>query len=385
MKTLELAYCSWCYQHSRHALKEKNWLRRDYFVCTHCQHDTYACRWYDCKHMARGGPGWDDERCAEHTHEIPSFQQLDRTLTSIAMAKTLFARDSAMPGKQLLRSLSTPISDLVFNNVESFSIETVREGSTRHAVVFVNGFLSKSNEVNEDWAKHLHHGGYGQDFWYRLHWDTSDWTELVTAAAASGVVSGMATGMAAGMATSALAGVRADSRGGLVGMATGALIGAAGGFGACWFAAMTKAETSGRLLAHVIHRTPGWTFTLIGHSLGARAIHYALTTLALVAPKEKRIQRAILLGGAVDRECKEDWLLASKAVMDGGTIDNGLSSKDDILRNLYQSSMAAQSKPIGLGPIERIRGVRNFDCTDLISGHAQWKPCLDAVLGRMNA
>ena len=71
--------------------------------------------------------------------------------------------------------------------------------------------------------------------------------------------------------------------------------------------------------------------------------------------------------------------------MDRGTIDNGYSDKDETLSKLYQSSMAGQSKPIGLGPIKLIQGVRNFDCTDLISGHTQWKPCLDAVLGRMSA
>jgi pimeloyl-ACP methyl ester carboxylesterase len=376
MENIAFAYCSWCYQHSHHALLEKNWVRRDRYVCAHCERDTYACRWYQCQHMARGGPGWDDERCAEHTHEIPSFRQLDQKLTSIALAKNLFARDSAMPVKRILRSVSTPLSDLVFNDVESFSIDTVQEGSTCRALVFVNGFLSKSNGTNADWAKHLPHSNHGRDSWYRLNWDTGDWTELVTSAMA---------GTALGMVAGAVAGAKTDTRGASAALVTGAALGIVAGSATQWFAAMTKAETTGRLLAQVIHRTPGWTFTLIGHSLGARAIHYALTTLALVAPKEKRIQRAILLGGAVDRDCQQDWVLARKAVMDGGTIDNGLSNQDETLRKLYQSSMAAQSKPIGLGPIERVRGVRNFDCSDLISGHDQWKPRLDAVLERMNA
>lgn len=376
MEKVASAHCSWCYQRSDHTLLEKNWVRRNRYSCTHCKRDTYTCRWYQCLHMARGGPSWDDERCAEHTHEIPSFRQLDQKLTSIALAKSLFARDSAMPVKRILRTVSTPLSDLVFNDVESFSIDTVQEGSTRHALVFVNGFLSKSNGTNEDWAKHLPHSDHGRDSWYRLNWDTSDWTELLSAAVA---------GMSFGSATGGLLGVMANAKNANAAMAAGAVLGAVAGPATQWFAAMTKAEITGRLLAQVIHRTPGWTFTLIGHSLGARAIHFALTTLALVAPKEQRIQRAILLGGAVDRNCQPDWVLARQAVMACGTIDNGLSNQDETLRKLYQSSMAAQSKPIGLGPIERIQGVRNFDCSDLISGHDQWKPRLDTVLERMNA
>jgi Protein of unknown function (DUF726) len=105
--------------------------------------------------------------------------------------------------------------------------------------------------------------------------------------------------------------------------------------------------------------------------------------LARITRGHTRVERAILLGGAVD--CTDDiqWSLALDSIK--GYLDNGLSQKDKILGMMYQSSLFGQSRPAGLHKINiNHRRIRNFDCTDLIDGHTQWKPNLDKVLARMN-
>jgi hypothetical protein len=63
--------------------------------------------------------------------------------------------------------------------VDDFEIEMHRQGSSRHGVIFINGFLSQGNTCNQDWSEHLASAGYGHDSWYRVHWESSQSSELI--------------------------------------------------------------------------------------------------------------------------------------------------------------------------------------------------------------
>lgn len=58
---------------------------------------------------------------------------------------------------------------------------------------------------------------------------------------------------------------------------------------------MINAEKTGAMLAEAISRTEGQTFTLMGHSLGARVIFFAL--MALSTKEQKFIKDVVLWSG----------------------------------------------------------------------------------------
>ena len=108
-------------------------------------------------------------------------------------------------------------------------------------------------------------------------------------------------------------------------------------------------------------------FILCGHSLGARVIYYALSSLS--NKNMSIIQDVHLLGGAVGNTSK-DWQYAKKAVI--GKINNYMSNNDDVLKYLYRTSTIMQSNPIGISNID-VEGINNVDVTKTITGHTKYK------------
>jgi pimeloyl-ACP methyl ester carboxylesterase len=147
---------------------------------------------------------------------------------------------------------------------------------------------------------------------------------------------------------------------------------------------MTSAEMAGKLLAKAIVATPAWRFTLAGHSLGARVVHFALTELA--RQRRKRIENAYLLGGAVGGGCKDDpcWELATSAVK--GRIYNCFSGQDEVLQWAYRGANAMLSEPVGFSGINlRHERIFDFDCSALVTGHAEWKNQFGEILRQLDA
>lgn len=229
-----------------------------------------------------------------------------------------------------------------------FKIRKLRDGG-KHAVIVVNGFLSKGDENTEDWECAIKKK-FGRATWYHLDWEAyrhpgKQLGDLLTID-------------------------------GLLGKASGkgepdALF--------AWHSTMQTAERAGVLLAQAILRTPGWRFTLAGHSLGARVIHFALKELA--RHPRKRIENAYLLGGAVGGGHKDDacWTKAASAVK--GRIFNCYSSQDDILRRAYQGANAMLSSPAGYAGIHlRHERIFHFDCSALVAGHLEWKNRFSEIL-----
>ncbi|RQS60664.1 DUF726 domain-containing protein [Burkholderia sp. Bp8963] len=268
------------------------------------------------------------------------------------------------------------ISNSYFGTVDHFGIHKVNHGrkSNKHAVIFVNGFLSQDNRDVEDWTQHL--GDYfDEDAWYHVDWESQNLQKL-------GMMVSK-TPQKAGLEMAKELGKRAAKEGakkiGPFSMASNI----ADVIGNPWHSAMVKASMTGVLLADAIARTSGWTFTLAGHSLGARAIYYALEALS-TRTKGAVIDDVYLLGGAVGGGEKdvEGWEIATKAVK--GKIYNCFSEQDHVLKYLYQGANAWMSAPIGYHGIDlRHRKIENLDCSELVGGHTLWKKEFGSILAHV--
>ena len=123
---------------------------------------------------------------------------------------------------------------------------------------------------------------------------------------------------------------------------------------------------TGVLLSDIISRTQG-DYILCGHSLGARVIYYALTSLS--TKEEKWIKHVHLLGGAVGNK-KKDWEQAANAV--DGTIVNYYSEKDMVLATHFKVGTLFSSVPIGKNVID-VDGVVDVNVTEQVTGHTMYK------------
>lgn len=451
MSDLLNRFCSSCYNQGTHKLDQRNYIRRNVYVCEHCEAKTLECVTLGCSHMARTGKHWDENLCAEHDGSIASFESLGLQLEDIADFETIFERHStdmlrvakisagvvagvavlvpvalvAAPGVAsalgaagflgaagtgtaiaslngaALASASLAavgggtmaagtavvaavgaalgghtggiVSNAYFGKIDHFDIRKIRTGN-RHAVIFVNGFLSQGEHDVEEWTTHLD-SHFPRNAWYHMDWEASALHDLGNKLAASPSIAGAA--MAASIAKQAL-------KAGKKGAGPFALVpNLADLLRNPWHISMVKAMMSGAMLADAIARTKGWRFTLVGHSLGARVIHYALWLLA--TKNTRRIEDVYLLGGAVGGGQKddEDWMKAESAVK--GTIYNCYSKNDDVLFYLYKGANGWRSDPIGYSEIHyKSDKIVNFNCTEFVGGHTKWKEHFGEIMTRLD-
>lgn len=117
-------YCSHCFKKSNQKITEKNYLRRNVYVCESCQNFTLECRSIGCQCMTKGElsdqkkqeieeqlkkdnvdknvvtnlisqyASWDDEFCAEHDGTIGSFERLNISIDEISDYDEIIKRDS---------------------------------------------------------------------------------------------------------------------------------------------------------------------------------------------------------------------------------------------------------------------------------------------------
>jgi hypothetical protein len=269
------------------------------------------------------------------------------------------------------------ISNSYFGEVDHFGIHKVHDGkkTRRHAVIFVNGFLSQKNRDVEDWTQHLGEH-FDDDTWYHVDWESHNLHRLGMLLAKSPEKAG--TEMAKELAKKAMK--SAAKKIGPFAIASNI----ADVMGNPWHSTMVKAGMTGIMLADAIARTSGWTFTLAGHSLGARAIYYALEALS-TRTTGALVKDVYLLGGAVGGGEKDSagWTMATKAVK--GKIFNCFSEHDHVLKYLYQGVNGGASAPIGYHGISLShRKIENLDCSDLVSGHTQWKDAFGSILAHVN-
>ncbi|POW00212.1 hypothetical protein PSHT_13162 [Puccinia striiformis] len=131
-----------------------------------------------------------------------------------------------------------------------------------------------------------------------------------------------------------------------------------------WSNALARARAAGILLADIlIKRHIGVRpVSLIGFSLGARAIFYALVELA----RQKAygiVQEVYLLGATVTAPAKT-WREIRGVV--AGRFVNGYCTNDWILGYLYRATTGGIQTVAGLSPVTSVPGMENVNLTGIV-------------------
>ncbi|KAG5644092.1 hypothetical protein DXG03_009111 [Asterophora parasitica] len=148
-----------------------------------------------------------------------------------------------------------------------------------------------------------------------------------------------------------------------------------------WNNALDRARGAGRVLADVLmQRHLGVRpITLIGFSLGARVIFYALLELA----KHKAfgvVQDVFLLGATLTASSKS-WCEVRSVV--SGRFVNAYSRNDWVLNYLFRATSGGVGTVAGLRPVTDVPGLENVDVTDKIAGHMSYRAFMPLILDQL--
>ncbi|KAL7614626.1 uncharacterized protein LOC111913344 [Lactuca sativa] len=146
-----------------------------------------------------------------------------------------------------------------------------------------------------------------------------------------------------------------------------------------WTIAVNRSDKAGKLLAEVLIKglQGNRPVTLIGFSLGARAIFKCLQHLAETG-HDGLVERVVLLGAPVSIQ-GENWGAVRKVV--SGRLINAYSTNDWMLGVAFRASLLTQ----GLAGIQAvdIPGIENVDVTELIDGHSSYLWATQEILDRL--
>jgi len=132
-----------------------------------------------------------------------------------------------------------------------------------------------------------------------------------------------------------------------------------------WHVARTRATMTGSVLADAIVRTDAASVVLVGFSLGARVMAAAAESLATRHGEAPRIESIHLLGGAVGTG--RDWRAIGTAV--NGTVWNYWSENDGTLKYLYKTAEKGQ-KAVGCAGIPaKSPRLKNVNVSRLVPSH----------------
>ncbi|KAJ6520544.1 hypothetical protein C8R45DRAFT_1205489 [Mycena sanguinolenta] len=148
-----------------------------------------------------------------------------------------------------------------------------------------------------------------------------------------------------------------------------------------WNNALDRAKAAGSVLADVLmQRHLGVRpITLIGFSLGARVIFYALVELA----KHKAfgiVQDVFILGTTVSVPARM-WC-ETRSVVSGRYV-NAFARNDWVLNYLFRATSGGVGTVAGLRPVENVPGLENVDVTDKIAGHMSYRTFLPLILDQL--
>jgi pimeloyl-ACP methyl ester carboxylesterase len=148
-----------------------------------------------------------------------------------------------------------------------------------------------------------------------------------------------------------------------------------------WSNALDRARSAGRILADVlIRRHLGVRpITLIGFSLGARVIFYALVELA--KQKQFGIVQDVFLLGATLTVSQSLWC-ETRSVVSGRYV-NAFARNDWVLNYLFRATSGGIGTVAGLRPVMNVPGLENVDVTDKISGHMSYRTFMPLILDQL--
>ncbi|GJX59216.1 transmembrane and coiled-coil domain-containing protein 4-like protein [Tanacetum coccineum] len=146
-----------------------------------------------------------------------------------------------------------------------------------------------------------------------------------------------------------------------------------------WTIAVNRSDKAGKLLAEVLIKglQGNRPVTLVGFSLGARAIFKCLQHLAETG-NDGLVERVVLLGAPVSIQ-GENWGAVRKVV--SGRFINAYSTNDWMLGVAFRASLLSQ----GLAGIQSVNvpGIENVDVTEIIEGHSSYLWATQEILDRL--
>ncbi|MBD3368810.1 DUF726 domain-containing protein [Candidatus Fermentibacteria bacterium] len=151
-----------------------------------------------------------------------------------------------------------------------------------------------------------------------------------------------------------------------------------------WNRANNKAREAGeRYAVPILHSLPRRKLTLVGHSLGAKVVYFALQSMD--DGRELRIGDVALLAGAVHGGSDRDWVKAASRVR--GRLVNVYNGQDECLGlkfALGEALRLSQGTPCGRNGIEEIHTRRasnifNVDATTLIDSPSHTQSQMDNI------
>ncbi|KAJ5278923.1 hypothetical protein N7478_004295 [Penicillium angulare] len=145
-----------------------------------------------------------------------------------------------------------------------------------------------------------------------------------------------------------------------------------------WNVSLARSHYAGLIMADSLQdRNLGnRPITLLGFSLGAKLIFSCLKELSDKGA-HGLIQNVYLFGSPVVAN-KDDYLKARSVV--SGRFVNGYSTNDWILGYLFRATSGGIMRVSGIAPIEGIPGIENFDLTDLVNGHMDYRAAMPRLL-----
>ncbi|KAJ5231681.1 uncharacterized protein N7469_006269 [Penicillium citrinum] len=145
-----------------------------------------------------------------------------------------------------------------------------------------------------------------------------------------------------------------------------------------WTVSLARAHSAGLIMADSLQdRNLGKRpITLLGFSLGARVIFSCLTELADKGA-HGLIQNVYLFGSPIVAN-KDEYLKARSVV--SGRFVNGYATNDWILGYLFRATSGGIMRVSGLAAVEGIPGLENFNLTELVNGHMDYRAAMPRIL-----
>ena len=252
------------------------------------------------------------------------------------------------------------------------------EGINLSTVIGISGWITSNDDYIRPWARSIEAPASDR---YALVWCKSELSNLTSALA--GLIAKGVTGQAARYGFQHLL---AGASGLVTALGPTVILGAAAGLliDNAWTTAGERSEKAGKLLAHILLQggTGGRPVTLIAHSMGAKVVMACMEELVAqlidgnssVHSIRGLIQDVIIMGTPVTPDPE---LFSSARSIVSGRFINCYSTRDWLLGVLFWEGI---SKPAaGLSPVD-VAGIENINCSDIVSGHAEYLDKLDEIL-----
>ncbi|KAJ8126665.1 hypothetical protein O1611_g6974 [Lasiodiplodia mahajangana] len=145
-----------------------------------------------------------------------------------------------------------------------------------------------------------------------------------------------------------------------------------------WAVSLDRAWAAGLILADsLIDRNLGTRpITLVGYSLGSRVIFSCLLELARKGA-HGLVQNVYLFGAPI--VVKQEEFIRARVVVAGRFV-NGYNRNDWILGYLFRLTNGGIRRVAGLASIDGIPDIENFDCTEFVGGHMQYRTAMPRLL-----